>query len=59
MYMTKIAVQKKLRGLEAEIRMLKIAVRTQPNFSVDEMNWRKIKPELKKARKQVAKRTYG
>ena len=57
--MTRTMIQKKLTDLEAEIRILKTAVRRQPNFAVDERNWRKVKPALKKARREVSKQAYG
>ncbi|OGE84342.1 MAG: hypothetical protein A2846_03870 [Candidatus Doudnabacteria bacterium RIFCSPHIGHO2_01_FULL_49_9] len=57
--MNKIAVKEKLNSLEAEIQILKIAVNERPDFQIDEMNWKKIKPALKKARAQIYKETYG
>ena len=57
--MTTTAVQEKLKTIEAQIKILKIAVTKRPNFDIDEMNWKKIKPVLKKARSQVSKKVYG
>ena len=57
--MNKIAVKQKIKNLEAEIKLLKNAVSQRPNFEIDELNWKKIKPAAKKARAQVAKEIYG
>ena len=57
--MTKATVTKKLNTLEAEIQILKTAVQGRPDFAVDEANWKKIKPALKKARKELSKEVYG
>ena len=57
--MIKTAVTKKLNALEAEIRILKTAVQGQPNFALDEANWKKIQPVLKVARRAVSKEVYG
>ncbi len=57
--MNKIAVREKLNSLEAEIQILRTAVSQQPDFEIDELNWKKIKPALKKARAQTYKEVYG
>jgi len=57
--MNKIAVKKKIQKLEAEISLLKSAVSQRPDFEIDEQNWKKIKPALKKARAQTYKEVYG
>lgn len=57
--MTNTAVKEKLNSLEAEIRVLRTTVTKRPNFDIDEANWKKIKPALKKARSQVSKKVYG
>ena len=57
--MNKIAVKQKIQNLEAEIKLLKNAVSQRPDFEIDELNWKKIKPALKKARAQTYKEVYG
>ncbi len=57
--MNKIAVKEKLNTLEAEIKLLKVAVIGQPDFEIDEINWKKIEPTLKKARAKSYKEVYG
>jgi hypothetical protein len=55
----KIAISEKLNTLEAEIKFLRKAVAERPDFEVDEANWKKIGPALKKARTQTYKKIYG
>ena len=51
--MNKLAVREKLNIMEAEIKILKTAMLARPDFEVDEKNWKKVKPALKKARAQT------
>ena len=57
--MTSTAVKEKLKSIEAEIRILKTAITERPNFDIDEANWKKVRPALKMARKQLSKELYG
>jgi len=57
--MTKTTVTQKLNTIEAEIQMLRTALQKRPDFAVDEVNWKQIKPALKAARKVVSKEVYG
>jgi len=57
--MEKISVKEKINRLEAEIYLLKITVTQQPNFEIDEKNWEKVKPALKKARTKLFKTLYA
>ena len=57
--MTKTAVKEKLNSLEAEIQILRTAVTERPDFDIDEINWKRVKPALKKARAQTYKEVYG
>ena len=57
--MDKVAVKEKLKVMEAEIQILKAAVTERPNFEIDEINWKKIKPALKKARTETHREVYG
>ena len=57
--MNNLAVSQKLNRMEVEIKILKLAVSQRPDFEIDEINWKKIKPALKKARAQTYKEVYG
>jgi hypothetical protein len=57
--MEKISVKEKINRLEAELYLLKITVAKQPNFEIDEKNWQKVKPALKKARAKLFKTLYA
>lgn len=57
--MTTVEVKNKIVNLEAEIKLLKQAVSKQPDFDIDEINWSKIKPFIKKERARLYKRLYG
>ena len=57
--MEKISVREKINRLEAELYLLKITVIQQPNFEIDEKNWEKVKPALKKARAKMFKTLYA
>ena len=57
--MNKIAVKEKLKAIEAEVKLLKRAVAERPDFEIDETNWKKMKPALKKARAKTYKKVYG
>jgi len=57
--MTKLAIKEKLNNLEAEIKLLKTAVTNKPDFSIDESNWKKVKPLSKKIRSQLFKQKYA
>ena len=45
--------------IEAEINLLKKAYAKKPNFAIDEINWKKIKPVAKKIRKKLFSEVYG
>jgi len=57
--MNQTTVKEKIQNLEAEIRLLKTAVSGRPDFSIDEINWRKFKPAVKKARAEISKEMYA
>jgi hypothetical protein len=57
--MNKVSVKEKINKLEAELYLLKITVSQQPNFEIDEKNWEKAKPALKKARAKMFKTLYA
>jgi len=53
------AVKEKILNIQTEIELLKKALLKEPDFSIDEKNWQKIRPELKKIRKKAFKKIYG
>lgn len=57
--MNKLAVKEKINILEAEIRLLKNAVTSRPDFDVDEDNWKRLKPDSKKIRAKLFKSRYA
>ena len=57
--MTNAVFKEKIRNLEAEIVLLKRAVIREPDFDIDEKNWGKVKPVIKKIRAKVFKKTYA
>ena len=52
-------VKEKLKNLEAEVRLLKKAIVRKPNFDIDEVNWQKVKPLLKRTRSKLFKQFYA
>lgn len=57
--MTSAIFKEKIRNLEAEIVLLRRAVTKEPDFDIDEKNWGKIRPNMKKIRAKVYKKTYA
>jgi len=54
-----IAVKEKILNIQTELEFLKKTLLKEPDFSIDEKNWQKIRPELKKIRKELFKKTYA
>lgn len=54
-----IAVKEKILNIQTELEFLKKALLKEPNFAIDEKNWQRIKPELKKTRRELFKRSYA
>ncbi|MBU2265793.1 MAG: hypothetical protein KJ977_02015 [Candidatus Omnitrophica bacterium] len=54
-----IAVKEKILNIQTELDFLKKALLKEPNFTIDEKNWQKIRPELKKIRKELFRKTYA
>jgi len=51
-------VQEKIQKIETELEVLKRSVAVEPDFEVDEKTWQRLKPDVKKTRKALYKRTY-
>jgi len=54
-----IAVKEKILNIQTELEFLKKALLKEPNLTIDEKNWQKIRPELKKIRKELFKKNYA
>ena len=57
--MTQATVIKKVLGLEAEIKTLKRKIEKEPDFDIDEVNWRKVRQETKKIKNRGDQSRYG
>ena len=57
--MSKSAITEKLKNLEAEVTLLKVAFAQKPDFSVDEKNWQKVKSASKTVRTKLFKKLYA
>lgn len=56
--MTNTAFKNRVQELEAEVQLLKKAATEQPDLSVDEKNWQKIRGTAKKIRAKLYKERY-
>jgi len=52
-------VREKILNIQTELEFLKKALLKEPDFTIDEKNWQRIKPELKKIRTELFKRSYA
>ncbi len=57
--MDKLAINEKIKNLEIQIQMLKISVVKEPDYSIDEKNWQKVKVAAKKTRSKLFKTLYA
>ncbi len=57
--MNSTAVKTKLLHLQAQLDLMRKTVTQRPDFSVDEAIWKKIRPEAKKARRNIWRGLYG
>ena len=57
--MNQTTVKEKIRTLETQIQRLKAAVFSEPDYDIDEYNWKKIRPIAQKIRKKLYKKYYG
>ncbi|EKE16081.1 MAG: hypothetical protein ACD_11C00036G0003 [uncultured bacterium] len=58
-YMSGAAIQKKVLGLQAEIELIKTTLKKEPDFSIDERIWRKMRPRVKRERAKLYQSSYG
>lgn len=52
-------IQTKIRKIEIDLSILKRSISKEPDYLVDQKNWLKVGPQLKKSRKALFQRTYG
>lgn len=52
-------IQTKIRKIEIDLSLLKRSITKEPDYLVDQKNWSKVAPQLKKSRKALFQRTYG
>ena len=52
-------IKEKILNIQVELELLKRTLIKEPNFGIDEKNWQKIKPELKKIRKELFRKIYA
>lgn len=57
--MEQTTIKQKLNTLEAEVRMLRLALRRPINFAVDDLNWQQLKSTSKRGRQKLFKKRYG
>lgn len=57
--MTTATLVKKIRDIEMELEGVKRAVKISPDFVVDEKNWEKIQPAVRKTRRALYREQYG
>ncbi|NCS99823.1 hypothetical protein CO116_00930 [Candidatus Falkowbacteria bacterium CG_4_9_14_3_um_filter_38_19] len=56
---TQTTIKERVLNIQTELEVLKKALLKEPDFDIDEKNWQKIRPELKKIRKELFKKTYA
>lgn len=57
--MTATMVKNKIASLEAQITLLKKAIKPRLDLTIDEINWQKIKKTAKNSRMKIYKKVYG
>jgi len=56
---TQTTVKERVLNIQTELELLKKTLLKEPDFDIDEKNWQKIRPELKKIKKELFKKTYA
>ena len=57
--MENITIKRKLDTLEAEVKVLRMAMRRPADVRIDEANWARLKPAAKRIRTKLFKQRYG
>ncbi len=56
--MSPTSVKEKIQKIEGELELLKRSIIREPDFEVDEENWNKLRPDVKRVRKEQYRKTY-
>jgi len=56
--MNKTNLKEKILNLESKLELLKSSIMKEPDFEIDEKNWKKIRERVKRIRKQLYKEQY-
>jgi len=59
MAMQNTTLKRKLNSLEAEVKVLRMALRHPVDFAIDEANWQRLKPTSKRVRRKLFKQRYA
>ncbi len=51
-------IKERILNLQTELELIKGVIIAKPDFDIDEKNWQKLKPLLKKIRKRLYKSYY-
>ena len=57
--MQDMVIKRKLNTLEAEVKVLRMAMRRPIDLGVDETNWNRLKATSKRIRRKLFKQRYG
>lgn len=57
--MNQTAIRQKILTLQAQLEAVKAATEKRPDFSIDEINWKRIRPAVKRIRKRLYRERYG
>jgi len=57
--MASTTFERRLTTLEAQVRVLKRATQRRVDLSIDEKNWKKVKPTAKKIRAKLYRARYA
>lgn len=57
--MTQATLKEKIFDIEKKLEILKKAIKKEPDFDIDEKNWKKIEPIARKTRKKMHEKYYS
>jgi len=57
--MTQAALKEKIFDIETRLEILKKAIKKEPDFDVDDKNWKKIELTVRKTRKKLYEKYYN
>ncbi|MBI2588383.1 hypothetical protein HY373_00635 [Candidatus Berkelbacteria bacterium] len=56
--MNPVTIQEKIQNIEVELEFLKRSFVEEPDFSVDEKIWERLKPDVKSIRRRLYRKNY-